>query len=156
MTEIAQLAHAGGWRLRSGAAQGADQAFEAGAPGAETYLPWEKYEREALAQMGHRFRILKAPSQAAIELVDKYHPAADRLSQGARKLHARNGHIVLGRTLDDPVDAIIAWTQDAKMLGGTAGALRIALDYDIPVLNLGDGVERTASDVFEWLNSVLS
>jgi hypothetical protein len=155
MTEIARLAHQRGWRLRSGAAQGADQAFAAGCPGAETYLPWPTYELDALRQLETwPFRILPQPCAQAVEQVDRYHPAADHLTQGARKLHARNHHIIMGRKLDDPVKAVIAWTPGGRESGGTGGAMRIARDFDVPILNLGDGTQRSAHDVVEWLDQI--
>lgn len=153
MREIAQLTSRAGWTLRSGGALGADQAFASTSPGAETYLPWPRYEREALrALLVPPLRIMPEPSAEAIKRVGRYHPAADRLSQGARKLAARNEHILLGLRLDDPVAAVVCWTKGGTERGGTGGALRIAAVFEIPVLNLGDGVERTARDVLDWLS----
>jgi hypothetical protein len=152
MREIGRSAHEAGWRLRSGAAQGADQAFAHHSPGAETYLPWPTYEIEALRALpAWPLRILPSPSVEAVAQVDRWHPAADHLSQGARKLHARNHHIVMGRRLDDPVRAIICWTPGGKESGGTGGALRIAAEYQIPVLNLAAGA--SAAEAFAWLQS---
>jgi hypothetical protein len=154
MREIAALAAAAGWTLRSGGAPGADQAFASASPGAETYLPWPSYEQAVLRTLlVPPLKIMRSPTSAAIERVGRYHPAADHLSQGVRKLAARNEHILLGPRLEDPVRAVVCWTQDGAPKGGTGGALRIAQAHDIPALNLGDGQERTASDVLAWLES---
>ena len=58
-------------------------------------------------------------------------------SPAARKLHARNAAILLSSELDRPVDAVVAWTRDSAVTGGTGMALRIAAAHGIPVLNLG-------------------
>ena len=153
MREIAHLAALAGWTLRSGGAPGADQAFASASPGAQTYLPWPRYERETLRRLlVAPLRIMPEPTAEAIERVARYHPAAEHLSQGVRKLAARNEHILLGPRLDDPVAAVICWTKGGAERGGTGGALRIASAFEIPVLNLGDGVERSAGDALDWLS----
>lgn len=53
-------------------------------------------------------------------------------------LQARNAMQLLGADLDRPADFIVAWTPDAKTVGGTGQALRMAADYGVPVRNLGD------------------
>lgn len=121
------------------AAKGADQAFEFGATLGgglvEIYLPWKGFE-------GRQDGKIVAPAKDALELAEYYHPNWKALKQGARKLMARNGYQVLGPNLYDSVDMVICWTPDGSVdgtgskVGGTGQALRIADDYDIPVLNL--------------------
>ena len=65
------------------------------------------------------------------------HPVWGRCSPAVRKLHARNAAILLGPGLDRPVDAVVAWTPDGAVTGGTGMALRIAAEHAIPVHNLG-------------------
>ena len=117
-----------GYCLRSGAAYGADTAFEAGShmeSGAtEIYLPWQGYN-------GHK-SLFYPPSLAAFEMAAKFHPAWSRCSASARCLHARNCHIVLGANLKTPVEFVLFWTKDGKASGGTGQALRIAEHYGIP------------------------
>lgn len=121
--------------LRSGGAPGADQAFEFGAilggGRMETYLPWKGFE-------GIQDGAITKPSKLAMEIAEQYHPNWDRLSQGARKLMARNSYQILGSRLneDDISDLVVCWTSDGKASGGTGQAIRIAADYDVPVLNL--------------------
>jgi hypothetical protein len=120
--------------LLSGGARGADQSFEFGARviGAgkvETYLPWPKYE-------GILDPALSEPTAQALEVAEYYHPRWGRLSHGAKKLHGRNSHIILGRDLISPVDMVVCWTSDGKATGGTGQGIRIAEDNDIPVLNI--------------------
>lgn len=116
-----------GYTLRSGAAYGADRAFEAGAlvegGKAEIWLPWLGYN-------GHCSSLV--PSPAAFELAAKFHPNFWNCSRGARALHARNSHIILGADLNTPVEFVLYWTPDGKASGGTGQGLRIAQHYGIP------------------------
>ena len=70
-------------------------------------------------------------------IASEVHPAWDRCNKWARGMHSRNCHQILGYDLQSPVDAVICWTPDGKIQGGTATAIRIALKYNIPVFNLG-------------------
>lgn len=129
-----------GYTLRSGHAPGADQAFEGGAySDAEVYLPWPNFEPDVPIDAGF---ILDRPADAAYRLAAQFHPAWGRLSNGARALHARNCHQVLGYGLKDPAKFVICWTPGGTIdgtgqgEGGTAQALRIAHAHGIPVFNL--------------------
>ena len=135
MTRIAQWLCRTGWRLHSGGANGADQAFADGAtPDTRTlYLPWPGYNGHA----GPDCRTLTpGERESALTLAARVHPAWSKCSRGVRALHARNAAIVLGPGLDNPVDAIVAWSPGGRMVGGTGIALRMAGTADIPVLNL--------------------
>ena len=136
MTVIAGWLARTGWHLASGGATGADTAFASGAPADRRtiFLPWPGYN----GCRGPDCRVL-APSQlpACMEIAAGLHPAWDRCSPGARKLHARNAAILLSASLDRPVDAVIAWTAGGRAEGGTGMGIRIAQDRGIPVLNLG-------------------
>jgi len=97
MEKIARRLAELGWTLRTGGAEGADQAFErgarAGGGAVEVFLPWPGYN-------GYREGALKAPSSEAVRLAAALHPAWNRLSQGVQKLMARNSHQVLGAGLE--------------------------------------------------------
>ena len=118
---------AAGWTLRSGAAYGADSAFERGAELTEIWLPWRGYN-------SHVSQSIVTP--AAIAMAAKFHPAWDRCSQGVRKLHGRNMHIILGDDLQTPVNFVVCWTVDGAITGGTGVALRCAIQHSIPIFNL--------------------
>jgi hypothetical protein len=121
-----------GWVLRSGGAEGADSAFESGCDRVcgpkEIYIPWREFNRSDSK--------LFPPSPLAFEIAERFHPAWERLSVGAKKLQARNSHQVLGADCADPVKLVICYTDPHR--GGTTQALRIAEDYRIPVLNFFD------------------
>lgn len=126
-----------GFVLRSGAAQGADTAFESGTEIAEIYLPWKGFN-------GSRSNFVE-PSEEAIQLAATIHPAWQWLRRPARLLHARNCHQVLGRYLDNPVSFVLCWTPDGaetesqysiKTTGGTGTAIVLASRRGIPVINM--------------------
>lgn len=123
-----------GYCLRSGAADGADSAFEAGCDEAggpkEIFLPWKGFN-------GHKGPIYPLP-QAAFDMINEIHPAPGKLTDAARRLHARNCQQVLGPNLDTPSSFVVCWTPDGKVIGGTATAIKIALDHNIKVINLGN------------------
>jgi hypothetical protein len=79
---------------------------------------------------------MTSPSSEAFEIAKVFHPGWKFLKRGARALHARNCHQILGPNLKDPVDFVICWTKDGKATGGTGQALRIAENYSIPIWNL--------------------
>jgi hypothetical protein len=127
-----------GFILRSGAAPGADSAFEQGARTAlfqskgiarpEIYLPWEGFEGR---ESGHVART--EPQEEAYLIAAEFHPRWKYLSHGAKKLHARNVHQVLGFNVTDPqlTSFIICWTPNGKGGGGTGQALRIGEGYGV-------------------------
>lgn len=129
MVKVGEWLARKGYTLRSGAAQGADAAFERGCDlgnGAkEIFLPWPNFN-------GHK-STFNNPDPVAMNMAAGYHPAWGNCSQGARKLHARNVHQILGPGLRSPVKFVICWTDGT---GGTEQALRIARHLDIPIFNL--------------------
>jgi hypothetical protein len=133
MTQIASKLNEQGFTLRSGAAKGADSAFEAGAGGNhEIYLPWGGYE----GRTGSGY--IPNPSKEAMDLAAQHHPNWGAVTQGARKLHARNSHQVLGQDLNSPSDFVLAWTPGGKGGGGTGQAIRLARAQGVKVFDLGD------------------
>ena len=81
-----------------------------------------------------------------MDIAARLHPAWHRCSNAVRKLHARNAAVLLGRQLNRPVDAVVAWSPDGAVVGGTGMALRIATEHGIPVTNLGVMAPRTACE----------
>ena len=118
MTAIAVLMDRNGWTLRSGAAIGADTAFERGAGPKEIFTA--------------RTNI----PEWAFEQAERFHPAWHRCSDYAKRLHARNSLILFGLDGHSPVQHIICWTPGGAITGGTGQALRIAHHFHIPVRNL--------------------
>lgn len=130
MTAIANGLRRRNYVLRSGAAPGADTAFELGAKNkCEIWLPWPLFN-------GHDSPF--TPQPEAFGMAQKYHPAWDRCSLAARKMHARNCHQVLGADLETPCRMVVCWTPYGRGEGGTGQAIRIARAHGIPVFDLYD------------------
>lgn len=127
-----------GWHLHTGNCTGADQAFASGANEIDAamvslWLPWPSYELEAI---NAKNIVHKEPTEDAMKLAEQFHPKWEACKRGGRSLHARNMHIILGKTLDEPVDMIICWTKNGLKTGGTSQALRLAENKSIKVYNL--------------------
>lgn len=125
MRRLAAYLDTAGFVLRSGGADGADTAFEDGAVCAQIFLPWKEFNNNTSA--------LYPPTPEAFEMAAKFHPAWGKCSRGARALHARNCHQVLGLSLNEPSKFVACWHDGT---GGTLQAVRIANAYDIQVFNL--------------------
>lgn len=133
MSQMASYLANKGYTLRSGGADGADIAFENGCDKVnglkEIYLPWGKFN-------GSNSNLI-VKDKKAFELAEMYHPYWHNLSQGAKKLQARNCHQVLGNDLKTPSKFIICYTKDGKRKGGTGQALRIAETKNIDIFDCG-------------------
>jgi hypothetical protein len=133
-TKLADL----GYTLRSGGASGADSAFEFGA-----------------VKNVNIFYASDSTTEAQT-IAAKFHPAWDRCSEFARKLHGRNAFQVLGRDLKTPSSFLICWTPDgctdhksrSIRTGGTGTAISIASHHKIPVFNLAREDHRKRIEKF--------
>jgi len=129
-----------GYTLRSGGANGADTAFEKGCDYAQgdkqIFLPWNGFNNLSTADEGYYVLDDKFYGEAE-EIAEKHHPAWDRCSQGARRMHTRNVAQILGPELSEPCELVICWTPNGSGSGGTGQAIRIAKSLGIPVLDLG-------------------
>ncbi len=139
MEQIARAMAAHGWKLRSGAAEGADGAFEAGARNAdgarEIWLPWNGFNGRT-AGADTRVGLNSAANR---DTARRCHPNWGGLSDAAQKLMVRNVHQVLGPTPgESPAsDLVLCWTSNGSGGGGTGMALRLARLKGIPVVDLG-------------------
>lgn len=129
-----------GYILRSGAAQGADSAFEYGCDVVqgkkEVWLPWSGFDKRAFSP--------HTPKTIHFDKASGLHPYWHNLKDGAKALHARNTAQILGSKLDTPVVFVVCWTPDGaqhhddvnRTTGGTGTAIRLASLEGIPVFNL--------------------
>lgn len=125
ITKIAAYLERRGYILRSGGADGADKAFEAGVKDPNN-------------------KVILRPKHATAEaeaLAATIHPMWGACNEYARKLHARNCQLILGEKLDSPSEFVIAWTFDGKERGGTRTGLVLATKKGIPSFNLADKLE---------------
>ncbi len=147
-----------GWTLRSGGAAGADSAFQRGCDlshgNKEIFIPWNGFNNNNMSADG----IILAPSLPtyadAVSLMKRYHPAPNRLSQGAEKLQSRNGYQLFGRNLvvEDKSTFVLCYTTGGRGSGGTGQAIRIANDYGIKVYDLG--LEENVNKIKDWLGKL--
>lgn len=126
-----------GWTLRSGAAGGADSAFERGCDSSngkkEIYLPWNGFNKRRLNDE----TVFLGANDLSMQVAPQFHPAWERCSRGARSLHARNVCQILGLTMYTLTDVVICWTPRGSGSGGTGQAIRMARSLKIPVIDLG-------------------
>ena len=157
MSDISMELYFHGYILRSGGANGADTAFEAGViealnrlhvPPSETqhflnidteiFLPWKGFN-------GNSSKLFQI-SDDALSLASTIHPVWNSLKEPVKRLHARNCYQVLGADLQTPSEFLICWTQDGAMskytvdsnTGGTGTAIVLASNNNIPVFNLSN------------------
>lgn len=138
--ELAAEAYSAGWTLRSGAAIGADAAWESAFPDSkEIFLPWRGYEEHQSS--------LYQPSETAFKIASELHPGWEYMGKFPRMLMARNVHQILGHDLDDPVKFVACWTPDgcetfnqyyAGRAGGTGLAIALASMLEIPIYNISN------------------
>jgi hypothetical protein len=126
--------------LRSGGADGADSAFEAGARRGngqcEIFLPWKGFNKNTSP--------LFEVNEKAFVLAESVHPRAKFMRRPVKLLIARNMHQILGKNLDDPVEFVVCWTPDGceshetygLKTGGTGSAIALASKCGVPVYNL--------------------
>lgn len=134
-----------GWMIRSGHAQGADQAWACmhRPQMREIYLPWARFNNGG----GDGFFV--SPQSDALAAVARVsHPAWDRLTDGGRKLMMRNVSIILGAELNDPVQFVAYWSEQRIVQGGTGNAVHLASLYGIPSYNIGFEEDQQAMSNF--------
>lgn len=130
-----------GFILRSGAADGADSAFEDGCDlvsgEKEIFLPWKGFHK-------HPSTLYNIPEEVYEYAAKVYGSRWKITKQFIRHLMARNIQQVMGETLDTYTDFVICWTPDgctkksqrSSKTGGTGQAIACASELNIPVFNL--------------------
>jgi hypothetical protein len=128
--------------LRSGAARGADDAFELGAGYlSEIWVPWRKFPFREQSDADPYYSVIPDGEWHA-ELqrqAMRFHPAWSSLTQGGRSLMVRNMAQLLGGGPYEPAsEYMIGYaTCDCRgeWAGGTGQAFRGAKAHNIPVIN---------------------
>ena len=90
------LSHHYGCRIKTGGAYGIDQAAMLGAriDMLDICLPWASYNKEIIPKGARLIIADRFRTAEWFESVENYHPAPDKLTNGARSLHARNFGII--------------------------------------------------------------
>ena len=127
--------------LRSGAADGADTAFEVGCDRSngpkEIYLPWKGYNN-------HSSTLYHVPNGVMAYAATVYGDNWKYLNKPIKLLMARDVQQVIGQDFDSTSEFILCWTPDGcasrdcrtKKTGGTGQAIAVASDLGIPIFNL--------------------
>lgn len=136
-----------GWCLRSGHAPGPDIHFYYGHkesdeepwPVAQIFLPWPGFNGQK--ELGGDFIDAQTLPKydEAVYIAKNLIPWWDNISRGGQALHTRNVFQVLGPNIDVPSKALICWAPPDKnyvVKGGTGTAVRLAMEYNVPVHNL--------------------
>lgn len=149
MIDYASVLRSLGYTVRSGGALGADTAAEIGHTvecdgvtalvQAEIFIPWQGFGKTKQSDETH-IKLDSLPMREyAFKMAQAVHPAWGRCSSAAKSLHARNSFQVLGKDLNDPSDFVICYAEvssNGTPKGGTATAISIANEFNVPVYNL--------------------
>jgi len=145
--------------LRSGAADGADHAFENGCDIAngkkEIYLPWAGFNESDSP-------LYYIPIEAFEAAADVYGASWKYISQPTKKLMARNMLQIMGFGLDTPSKFVLCWTPDGcntkqtrtKNTGGTGQAIAYAYEMEIPIFNFKN--ENGEDEFIDFLSNHLN
>ena len=135
-----------GHQVISGNATGADFAFASGGNAVDPskvhlMLPWGSFNQGQVAPTNvitSEADLDQTERGFYLGLARKYHPRFDYLSQGAQKLHLRNGLIVYPPAGNNPspVDLVLAYPSQRPFGGGTGQAMRIAQGQGVEVVDL--------------------
>lgn len=126
--------------LRSGGADGADLAFEAGCDFCvprgtkEIFLPWKNFNHNSSSY------VLPDPiPEEIVTITSRLYPHWAYVKEPVRRLHARNVMQILGQNLNTPSKFVVCYTErsydDPSAIGGTLFGIKLAEEYSIPVYN---------------------
>ena len=142
MSELAAELEERGWHLSTGAANGADSAFENGVNNAaltKIWLPWRGFNGRR-AEGSQVADIHDGTDFQEMERLAKSATSADHWVnlRGGRALFTRNAFVVAKGCFDKPVDAVVCWQPRGKRYGGTAHAMRVASNIrpGMPIFNI--------------------
>ena len=149
---LALLAATNGVIMRSGGAEGADLCaetayFEASKENPEVlklveiFVPWRSFNASNPLHK-HYSKSLPGVEEEECLLTVMNESHYLNLSNGAALLHLRNCKEILGDNLDSPVDVVICFTVNRKVVGGTATGIKLAINSGIPVYNIYGATEE--------------
>ena len=139
-----KLSHEG-YTVRSGGANGADECAEE-ASFIEIYLPWNgfngKYDNNCFGAGYINYQNLGFDEKLESLCMTHHKWWLTTNSVGAKHLHKRNCHQILGMHLDSPSLFVICYAKPDKdrgvghVQGGTGTAISLALSEGVEVINL--------------------
>ena len=147
LQQVADMLITLGYGLRSGGADGADSIVTNTECFKEIILPWSKFNGLVHNPKVGVYDATRLPNyDIATKTVQSIHPAPERLSQGALKLHTRNVYQITGRkgVNRDNLSRVVVYAapeKDGKVSGGTATAVNLARKLGVPTYNVCLGNE---------------
>ena len=145
MRKIAKYCATNNIVVRSGKAGGADAAAIYGCMDAdkegrlvaqpEMFIPWNRFGE---ASMSTKWDINLGSNEEAYVIASNLHPAWERCSQGAKKLHTRNVGQILGSNLNSPTDVVLYWCNEkgGEPTGGTVTAVNLGKEHECITINM--------------------
>lgn len=137
MREVAAILGQEGGILRSGGADGADDAFEQGAKSVNAPMEIFIHKPTFNGRVADGKTYIHDLTDKHFELAEKYHPAWDKCNANARGLMARNSSQNLGRDLKTPSDVMISYSKNGAAVRGTGQSIRMSKGEGIPMINMG-------------------
>jgi hypothetical protein len=128
--------------LRTGDAEGFDNAFRKGVKQKENKVIYDKNTWKSV-DVGLW--------EKAVEIALRDHPARSK-AMSYINLLGRNAFQVLGDDLESPSRFLICWTKNGKDVGGTGTTMRIAMHYNVPIFNLRI---LSAKEILERITKIL-
>lgn len=172
MVKFAEKGCSFGYIGRSGGAEGSDSCLEDGVKSfrdkinlaptngsefMEIYLPWKDFNGRDSSMSGYYTLPWMDNKYGAEKIASEIHPAWDKCSQGAKKLHSRNIYQLLGRDLNTPSRFILCWAEPKykdrrteEVKGGTGTAVKLGIDNGVEIINLYWEDQRKR--VEDWVN----
>ena len=154
MEQLAEVLATHGYILRSGAAAGADSAFERGCDRAQgpkqIFIPWNGFSvsREApdvRRMTTERGVLLPAKPADADAISARFWPQNfvrwTALKGSTRALMSRNTCQILGPNLDRPAQFVLFWKPTDGRSSGTDHALRIAAAHEVQCVRVAGRTE---------------
>lgn len=131
-----------GWIVRTGGAQGADEAFLAGCNGrTENFIPWKGFGQYGgqIPNLDRNWEYLQSVDDVNPLIHSRTTRNLDKY-KGFWKLQARNVSQVLGLNLDNPSKFCILYapTTSTGVTGGTNTAYQVAIQSGVKCFNLYD------------------
>jgi len=109
----------------------------------DSYLPWIKFNTNITTPK------MKRPTACGYKIAAGAHKIFAKFKNGPRAVLARNVHATLGASCTDPVNFILAYTEDGaegfvkdmdfKVTGDLVFYLNLAKNANIPVFNIKNG-----------------
>lgn len=166
--DLAYKLRCDGWGLRSGAAEGSDDAFWQGACKYyremqhseeqspiidQIFIPWDGFNGFSSDSPWGCFHTPKSLNLEpfCMSVAKDIHPVWDKLTRGPRAMHMRNVLQVLGETGDQPSTFLIACSDPdgrSGVKGGTATAWNLARKYGVPCYNVRNDHDKAKLEKF--------